>query len=181
MTDPLRQFATMPQTLEATTGRSLASWQETVRSLGLEKHGQIVAALKADHGLSHGYANMLALLHIGYGQAAEDELVTAMFDRPKATLRPIYDRLVEVVSAFGPDVEVAPKKTMVMIRRSKGFACFTPSSAKRAEIGIALRGDPPTERLRASKGMTSHAVWIDAPDAIDEEVVGWLRAAYERS
>ena len=29
--------------------------------------------------------------------------------------------------------------------------------------------------------MTSHAVWIDAPEAIDDEVVGWLRAAYERS
>jgi hypothetical protein len=181
MTDPLRQFTTMPQTLEATTGRSLASWQETVRSLGLEKHGQIVAALKADHGLSHGYANMLALLHTGYGQAAEGELVTAMFDGPKAALRPIYDRLIDVVSTFGPDVEIAPKKTMVMIRRAKGFACFTPSSARRAELGIALRGDPPTDRLRASKGMTSHAVWVEEPAAIDDEVVGWLRAAYERS
>jgi hypothetical protein len=181
MTDPLKQFTTMPATLEATTGRSLASWQATVRELGLEKHGQIVAALKADHGLSHGYANMLALLHTGYGQAGEDQLVTAMFDGPKAGLRPIYDRLLEVVGGFGDDVEIAPKKTMVMIRRSKGFACFTPSSAKRAELGIALRGDPPTERLRASKGMTSHAVWIDDPGAIDDEVVGWLRAAYARA
>src|SRR5689334_9734343 len=173
MTDPLRQFATMPQTLEATTGRSLASWQETVRGLGLDKHGQIVAALKADFGLSHGYANMLALLHTGYGRTADDDLVVALFAGPKANLRPIYDRLLEIVSAFGDDVAVAPKKTMVMLRRSKGFACFTPSSAKRAELGIALRGEPPTERLRASKGMTSHAVWIDAPEGIDEEVVGW--------
>lgn len=181
MTDPLRQFTTMPATLEATTGRSLATWQATVRELGLEKHGQIVAALKADHGLSHGYANMLALLHTGYGQTAEDELVTAMFDGPKANLRPIYDRLLEVVGEFGADVEVAPKKTMVMLRRSKAFACFTPSSAKRAELGIALRGDEPSERLRASKGMTSHAVWIEDPAAIDDEVIGWLRAAYGRS
>jgi hypothetical protein len=29
--------------------------------------------------------------------------------------------------------------------------------------------------------MTSHAVWIDEPDAIDAEVVGWSRAAYARS
>ncbi len=181
MTDPLKQFTTMPETLEATTGRSLASWQATVRELGLDKHGQIVAALKADHGLSHGYANMLALLHTGYGQADEDELVTGLFAGPKAGLRPIYDRLLEITSGFGPDVEVAPKKTMVMLRRSKGFACFTPSSAKRAELGIALRGDPPTDRLRESKGMTSHAVWVEDPAAIDDEVIGWLRAAYERS
>jgi hypothetical protein len=181
MTDPLKPFATMPETLEATTGRSLASWQQTVRELGLAKHGQIVAALKTDHGLSHGYANMLALLHLGYGQADEDELVTAMFDGPKAALRPIYDRLLEVVGTLGADVEIAPKKTMVMIRRSKGFACFTPSSAKRAELGIALRGDPPTERLRASKGMTSHAVWIEDAEAIDDQVIGWLREAYSRA
>lgn len=181
MTDPLRQFTTMPATLEATTGRSLAAWQATVRELGLEKHGQIVAALKADHGLSHGYANMLALLHTGYGQAGEDELVTALFDGSRAGLRPIYDRLLEIVGGFGAEVEVAPKKTMVMLRRSRAFACFTPSSAKRAEIGIALRGNEPTERLRASKGMTSHAVWIDDPAAIDDEIIGWLRAAYDRA
>lgn len=181
MTDPLRQFATMPATLEATTGRSLASWQETVRGLGLDKHGQIVAALKRDHGLSHGYANMLALLHTGYGKAAEDELVAGLFSGPKAALRPIYDRLLAVVEALGQDVVIAPKKTMVSFRRSKQFACFTPSSAKRAELGVALRGDPPTERLRLTNGMTSHAVWIAHPAEIDAEVVAWVRAAYERS
>jgi hypothetical protein len=70
---------------------------------------------------------------------------------------------------------------MVMLRRSKGFACFTPSSAKRAELGIALRGDAPTERLRASNGMTSHAVWIGGPDELDDEVVAWLRDGYGRA
>jgi hypothetical protein len=140
-----------------------------------------VAALKAEHGLTHGYANLLALLHRGWGTSAADDLVGGLFAGPKAGLRPIYDRLVEVVTAFGQDVEIAAKKTMVMFRRSKGFACFTPSSAKRAEVGIALRGDPPTERLRASNGMTSHAVWIEDPTAIDDEVIAWLRLAYDRS
>jgi len=181
MTDPLKQFTTMPATLETTTGRSLASWQETVRGLGLEKHGQIVAALKSQHGLSHGYANMLALLHTGYGTADENELVTAMFAGPKAALRPIYDAVLTAVQDLGSDVEIAPKKTMVMFRRAKGFACFTPSSAKRAEVGIALRGEPPTERLRASNGMTSHAVWLADPAELDAEVRGWLKTAYERS
>jgi predicted transport protein len=179
--DVRSQFGTMPETLEASTGRSLDDWLETVRAMGLDKHGQILAALKTEHGLSHGYANMLALIATGYGQQTEDEIVAGLFAGPKATLRPIYDRLLEVVGGLGDDVEVAPKKTMVGFRRSKQFACFTPSSSKRAELGIALRGDPPTERLRASKGMTSHAVWIADPGEIDDEVVGWLREAYERS
>ncbi len=90
--------------------------------------------------------------------------------------------LARVMAGDRPqDVVIAPKKTMVSFRRSKQFACFTPSSAKRAELGVALRGDPPTERLRLTNGMTSHAVWIADPAEIDAEVVAWVRAAYERS
>jgi predicted transport protein len=179
--DARTQFATMPETLEQTTGRSLDSWIETVRALGLEKHGEILTALKRDHGLTHGYANMLALLATGYGTAAEDELIAGQFAGPKAGLRPIYDRVLQVVTGLGDDVEVAPKKTMITFKRGKMFACFTPSSAKRAELGIALRGDEPTDRLRASKGMTSHAVWLAEPDELDDEVVDWLQTAYDRS
>jgi hypothetical protein len=167
--------------LEKGTGRSYADWRLIVAGLGTEKHAEIVARLKAEHGLGHGHANLLALLHRGWGTTADDDLVAGLFTGSKAGLRPIYDRLVEVTTAFGPDVELDPKKTMVMVRRSKGFACFVPASAKRAEVGIALRGEPPTERLRASTGMTSHAVWIEEPSAIDDEVLGWLRTAYERA
>jgi hypothetical protein len=181
MTDPQDDVTARVVGLEKATGRSLADWQAIVRELGTDKHAEIVAGLKTRHGLTHGYANTLALLHRGWGTTAADDLVERLFTGPKAALRPIYDRLIETVNAFGPDVEIAPKQTMVMLRRKKAFACFTPSSAKRAEVGIALRGDPPTERLRASKGMTSHAVWIEEPAAIDDEVIGWLRAAYDRS
>ena len=181
MTSPQEDVAARVVGLEKATGKTLADWQAIVRELGTDKHAEIVAGLKVKHGLSHGYANTLALLHRGWGTTAADDLVEGLFAGPKVALRPIYDRLISTVQALGDDVEIAPKQTMVMLRRSKGFACFTPSSTKRAEVGIALRGDPPTERLRASKGMTSHAVWIESPDAIDDEVIGWLRAAYERS
>ena len=181
MTDPLAPFGTMPTTIETVTGRSFADWQAIVRDLGLTKHGEILKALKAEHGLSHGYANMLALLATGYGQATEDDLVAGLFAGPKAAIRPIYDAVLAEIERLGDDVEVTPKKTMVTFKRSKQFACFTPSSAKRAELGIALRGDPPTERLRASNGMTSHAVWLADPAELDDEVRAWLRAAYERS
>jgi predicted transport protein len=181
MTDQRDEAATRIAGLEKATGKPIAEWQAIVRGLGTDKHGEIIAALKAQHGLTHGYANLLALLHRGWGTAVADDLVSGLFAGPKVALRPIYERLVELVTAFGPDVEIAPKQTMVMFRRSKGFACFTPSSGKRAEVGIALRGDPPTDRLRASKGMTSHAVWIEDAAALDDEVIGWLRAAYDRS
>jgi hypothetical protein len=179
--DPLAQFGTMPETLREKTGKSLDQWLGIVRATGLSKHGQILAELKTKHGLSHGYANMLALLSTGYGKSTGDELVEAMFAGSKAGLRPIYDRLLEVVRGFGP-LEVAPKKTMVALRTSKIFACFTPSSSKRADIGITLKDTPPTERLRdTTGGMTNRAVWIGDASEIDAEVIGWLRRAYETS
>lgn len=181
MTDIRVQFGTMPETLEQKTGKSLDEWLGVVRASGLNKHGQIMAELKTNYGLSHGYANMLALLSTGYGDAAPDELVEAMFTGSKAGLRPIYDRLMEVVQSFGP-LEVAPKKTMVTFRRSRTFACFTPSSAKRADVGVTLKDQAPTARLRdTTGGMTNRAVWIADPSEIDAEVIDWLRRAYETS
>lgn len=181
MTDIRVQFGTMPETLEQKTGKSLDEWLGVARASGLSKHGQIMAELKTKHGLTHGYANMIALILTGYGNAAPDDLVEAMFAGSKASLRPIYDRLMEIVQSFGP-LEVAPKKTMVTFRRSRTFACFTPSSGKRADLGITLKDEAPTARLRdTTGGMTNRAVWIADPSEIDAEVIGWLRRAYETS
>ncbi len=182
MTDPLAPFGTMPQTLEEKTGRSLADWQATVKGLGLSKHGEILKALKQDHGLSHGYANMLALLATGYGTSSEDELLTGLFAGPRAGLRPIYDRVESTISGFGDDVEVLPKKSMVGFKRKRQFVCFMPASATRVDLGIAMKDEAPADpRIKATPGgMTSHVVPITAADEVDDDVVRWLRLAYDR-
>ena len=182
MTDPLAPFGTMPQTLEAKTGRSLADWQATVRGLGVSRHGEIVKALKQEHGLSHGYANMLALLATGYGTSSEDELLTGLFAGSRAGLRPIYDRVESVITEFGEDVEVLPKKSMVGFKRKRQFACFTPGSATRVDLGITMKDEAPADaRIKATPGgMTSHVVPITSVDQVDDDVVRWLRLAYDR-
>ncbi|HEX7471754.1 MAG TPA: DUF4287 domain-containing protein, partial [Candidatus Limnocylindrales bacterium] len=48
--------------IEAKHGRSMAEWTELVRAKGLTKHGEIIAWLKTDHGMSHGNANRVALV-----------------------------------------------------------------------------------------------------------------------
>ena len=182
MTDPLAAFGTMPQTLEEKTGRSLADWQATVRALGLAKHGEILKALKTEHGLSHGYANMLALLATGYGTSSEDELLTGLFAGSRAGLRPIYDRVESVIAGFGDDVEVLPKKSMVGFKRKRQFVCFMPASASRVDLGITMKDEAPSDaRIKATPGgMTSHVVPITSADEVDGDVVGWLRLAYDR-
>jgi hypothetical protein len=182
MTDPLAAFGTMPATLGEKTGRSLTEWQATVRGLGLTKHGEILKALKQDHGLSHGYANMLALLATGYGTSGEDELLSGLFPGPRAALRPIYDRVESVITGFGEDVQVLPKKTMVGFKRKRQFACFMPASASRVDLGITMKDEAPADpRIKATPGgMTSHVVPVIAAEEIDDDVITWLRLAYDR-
>lgn len=185
MTTPTQAFGTMPATLEQSTGRSLDAWLELVRGLGIEKHGQILAELKTTYGLSHGYANMIALLATGYGQQADDELVAGLFAGSKAGLRPIYDRVLALVAGLGEDVETVPKKTMVSFRRTKQFACFTPMSAKRIDLGVNLRGDLAADAVGVARlkptpgGMASHVFPIGDPDEVDDEVADWIARAYE--
>jgi hypothetical protein len=185
MTDPRTIMGPMADSLERTTGRSVEDWLVIVHGLGLTRHGEILAALKRDHGLSHGYANMLALIVTGYGQQGEAELIDGLFAGAKAGLRPVFDRALEIATGLGEDVAVVPKKTMVTFRRTKQFACFTPMSAKRVDLGVNLRGDLASEaigveRLRATPGgMASHVFAITAPEEIDDEVVDWIRRAYD--
>ena len=185
MTDPRTIMGPMADSLEATTGRSVEDWLATVHGLGLQRHGEILAALKRDHGLSHGYANLLALVATGYGQQGEAELVEGLFVGPKAGLRPLYDRILEIATGLGDDVAIAPKKTMVSFRRTKQFACFTPMSAKRVDLGVNLRGDLADEavdvaRLRPTPGgMANHVFAITTPEEIDDEVAAWIRRAYD--
>ena len=185
MADPRTIMGPMADSLEATTGRSVEDWLAIVHGLGLQRHGQILAALKRDHGLTHGYANMLALVATGYGQQGEAELVEGLFAGSRAGLRPIYDRVLEVVGELGDEMTIAPKKTMVSFRRGKQFACFTPMSAKRVDLGVNLRGSlaeaaVDVERLRATPGgMASHVFAITTPEEIDDEVMAWIRRAYD--
>ena len=53
--------------IEKKYGRSIADWQQLVRTRGLTKHSELVDWLKAEHGMGHGHATAL----VGY-TLAED-------------------------------------------------------------------------------------------------------------
>lgn len=54
---------------------------------------------------------------------------------------------------------------------------------RHGEILRALKAEDGRRRgpLRASTGMTGHAVWLADPAELDDEVRAWPRAAYDRS
>ena len=162
------------------TGRSLEQWSSILDETGLEKHGQLLAFLKSEHGVTHGFANSIAILHRERGlDRSDDDLVDGQYAGAKGALRPLHDRLVEIARSLGDDVEIAPKRTSVSLRRHKQFALIEAASAQRIALGLNLGDAPAGERLLAVKGMCTHRVDLRSLDDIDAELVEWLQRAYE--
>jgi predicted transport protein len=180
MSDTDAAIDTMATNLEQKTGRSLDDWVALVRAQHLEKHGQMITYLKTEHGMTHGYANLVAT-QVRSQPGSEDDLVAAQYAGPKARLRPMYEAVLAEATGLGPDVEVAPKKTYVSLRRHKQFALVKAATRSQIEIGFNLAGEPGSDRLRPTSGMCSHTLRIGSVDEIDAELRGWLRAAYERA
>lgn len=176
--------ATMIANLKEKTGKTLEQWTKIAAASKLAKHGEIVKHLKTDHGLTHGYANLVAhkLLASDAGSADGEDLVAAQYAGDKAGLKPMYDALLKEVRKFGQDVELAPKKAYVSLRRSKQFALVQPTTKTRLDVGINLKGVAPQGRLEASgsfNAMVSHRVRLEKAADVDKELIGWLKQAYD--
>lgn len=178
----------MVENLKINTGRSLDDWVKVAEKSGQAKHGQLVAWLKKEHALTHGYANLVAQQTLkaasGAAEAGGADLVAAQYSNSKAALRPIYDALATKITKFGPDVELSPKKTYVSLRRNKQFGLIQPSTSTRVDVGLNLKNVKPRGRLEASgsfNGMVSHRVRVETPKDVDAELIGWLRQAYEQA
>lgn len=175
---------TMIKNLEENTGKSLQTWINAVKSSGMEKHGQIVKWLKSEHGFTHGYANLLAhkAMKSDAGSAADTADLVEQQYSGKENLKPLYNALIKVIDSLGEDVEIAPKKSYVSLRRKKQFALIQPSTKTRLDLGMSIPGKAPEGRLEASgsfNSMVSHRVRLGEGEEVDAAIVGWLREAYE--
>lgn len=179
------QLKTMIDNMPEKTGKSLEAWYAEIQKAGLEKHGEIMKLLKDEHGVTHGFANTITILyrqHAEGGPPAEEDLVAAQYAGPKAGLKPIYDDVIKTVESFGKDVEVAPKRTYVSLRRSKQFGLVQPSTKTRLDIGLNLKDVEPQGKLEAGgsfNAMCTHRIRIEEPGDFDAEVKDWLKKAYE--
>jgi len=179
------QVQSMIDNMPEKTGKSLAEWFEILSDSGLEKHGQLMKLLKSEFGVTHGYANTIVLIfrqQAEGGAPAEDELVSSQYEGPKTALKPVYEAVVAAAAEFGADIAIAPKKTYVSLRRIKQFANVQAATKTRVDLGLNLKGAEPTERLEGGvvfSGMCTHKVRLSEAKDVDEEVIDWLRQAYD--
>ena len=180
MSDAQRQ--TQLDNITAASGVSVAEFTTAVRASGLERHGEILAYLKRDFGLSHGNANLIAHVvreELAGGPPAPEDLLDAQYAGSKSALRPIYDALVATATTLGSDVEIIVQKTGVSLRRRKQFAVVQAASSKRVQLGLNLPATPQDSRVKKVSGMCSHRVDLTSPEDVDGSVRTWLGEAYE--
>lgn len=182
---PEEMLASMVANMKEKTGKDLDEWKAILAAAGLEKHGQMIKLLKTEHGVTHGFANTIVHLYRESSAHAQpaDDLVANQYSG-KETLRPIYDALIAAIQKFGGDVELAPKKAYVSVRRKKQFALIQPSTKTRVDVGINSKTLEPTDRLEAAgkwNSMCSHRIRLSEVGQVDSELIDWLKAAYEEA
>lgn len=168
------------------TGKTLQQWIAIAKKSGAVKHGEIVKSLKADHGMTHGFANLVAhkTLKSDAGSIGETaDLVAAQYAGDKSALRPIYDALIKAAKSCGA-IEIAPKKAYVSLRRSKQFAIIQPSTRTRVDLGLNMKAEPAKGRLEKSgsfNAMVSHRVRLEKAADVDKDVKAWIKKAWSNA
>lgn len=175
--------ATQIANIEKMTGNSLAYWINVVQTSGLEKHGELVNYLKSQHGFTHGNANVIVHFakksHAGAADN-QDELIVAQY-QGKEELHQWYNRIMLVVATFGTDIEIAPKKAYVSLRRKKQFAIIQPSTKTRLDVGLNIKDTPVSglcEPAGSWNSMCTHRIKVEHGSQLDDELFSWLRKAY---
>ena len=167
------------------TGYDLSHWIQVVKQSGIEKHKAIIDFLKSEHGFSYGYANFVAHKARASDAASQDDgdLLAAQY-QGKENLKPIFDELEKHLMALGDDVTQTPKKAAVSFIRKHQFALVKPATKTRIDLGLKLKGVPEAGRLEGSGpfgSMCTHRVQITEAAQVDDELLAWLKAAYEAS
>ncbi len=177
---------TQIRNIEAQTGHSLDELIAAGLATGQTKHKELHTFFAETYGLTYGNANVLAIFardRLKGAAGKEENFVDAQYEGKKAALRPLYNALIAAVEEFGGDVAVAPKRTYVSLRRKKQFALVQPGPG-RVDVGINLKGVDADGRLEKSgsfNAMCTHRVRVGGLDDVNDELLGWLRQAYEQA
>jgi hypothetical protein len=109
--------------------------------------------------------------------------VKTHFQDKDKIVREIYDRLLRKVEQCGAVVE-DPKKTSIHLVNRTAFAGV---ATRKAAINLTIKGDHKlaSSRIKKTEQVSAnrfhHEVKITSPVEVDDELVGWLKAAYALS
>lgn len=178
-------FASVRESLERDTGKSLDAWVAIARTCPEAKPRARLAWFKDHHGLGQNRASYV--LSIAFPSERPtwdnpDEARAALWTDPAS--KGILEAIEAVVAEFDGLV-IGQRKTYSAWSRAFQFAAAKPTKGGGAVLGLAVAPDtsprllPPkneswSERLKAKLTLTS-------PAEVDDEIRALLKAAWEAS
>jgi hypothetical protein len=162
--------------IEKAYGRTIDELVAVVVESGLVNHNEVVAMLKQRFDMSHAAAHRVSLV----ARNRQAPPAAGEADRLPPMLNEVHKRLLERIGSLGDDIEQAPKKGYVSIRRRKQFAMLQ-AGARWINLGLILPQHPATGRLEPAakwNALFTHRVRIATTADIDDELESWLRGAY---
>ena len=106
--------------------------------------------------------------------------VDSHFVGREPVVRAIYNQLKKAIKRFGPIVE-EPKKTSIHIVNRTALAGV---ATRKGHLVLTIKSDRKLASPRihkseqASASRFHHQVKLASPADVDEELIGWLKAAY---
>jgi hypothetical protein len=106
--------------------------------------------------------------------------IASHFAGKDPVVRNIYDQLKKSIKQFGPIVE-EPKKTSIHIVNRTALAGV---ATRKGHVVLTIKSDRKLASPRihkseqASASRFHHEVKLASPADVDEELIGWLKAAY---
>jgi len=177
------------------TGKPIEDWVKLLKKEGIQGTKEQKDWLKTVHQLGNTQASMVVDHLAGKGADFTDAEaylqiapihVETMYAGAKLALRPIHDRLVELARDLGSDVQICPCETIVPFYRQHVFGQIKPATKTRIDLGLALKNSKRKLSNRlidtgglAKKDRITHRFALANLEDIDEEVIDWLRHAYE--
>jgi len=185
---PQEMMAAVAASMKERTGRTLEEWVAVVQESGLDPLDQNAVRkwLKEKHGIRQtsqwAIADAVARA-AGWQPPSTEEYIDQQYSGPKAHLRPIFERVREIVMAFGDDVTMEGRATYTPFVRRRQFAAVAPATRTRVDIGVRYTQPPASPLLQAGNapGQGTHRISLQSVDDVTPEVVALLRAAYEQN
>ena len=187
-TSPAEMMAAIIGNLPVKTGKDIEEWKTIARSAAvadLPKRAERIAYLQREYGIGHGQAQAIlweADKPDDYVPPSDEDLLAAQYAGEKHALLAIGQGLIAAARASGDDVSVETRQTYVALVRGRQFALVQPTTRTTVDLGLVLPHHEPAGRLRPAgsfgSGRTTHRVTLTSVAEIDDEVRGWLRAAY---
>lgn len=186
-------MAAVTDSMRERTGRSVVQWVDEVRANGPDPLDQkaVRAWLREEHGVQQNSQWAIAdaaATAAGWVRPDVEGYIDSQYTAAKAALRPIFDRVREIIEDLGDDVRVEGRSGYTPFVRKRQFAAVAAATKTRVDVGLRLVQAPPTELINEDlirpsngPGQSTHKVGVTSVDEVGSDLIALLRLAYEQN